>query len=62
MTTHFKDYNQSFNGSGTASLSQLLQDLVPENPASVVNLQLTFFSKNGLVIWFEESNRRTALD
>ena len=62
MTTHFKDYNQSFTGSDMESLSQSLQDLVSENPASVVNLQLTFLTRRtGRLSGVEESNRRTPL-
>ena len=56
MTTHFKDYNQSFTGSDMESLSRSLQDLASANPHSVVNLQLTFLTKeNGLDTWLLKS-------
>ena len=52
MTTHFKDYNQSFTGSGMENLSRLLQEVALANHPSVVTLQLIFLTKeNGSVTW-----------
>jgi len=52
MTTHFKDYKQSFTGSGMESLSQSLQDLASGKVPSAVNCVLTFSLKeNESVTW-----------
>ena len=52
MHTPTKDCSRSYTGFDLESLSQLLQALVLVNPASVVNSQLTFSTKeNGLVTW-----------
>ena len=62
MTTPFKDYNQSFTGSGTESLSRLLQEVALENRPSVVTLQLTFLTKeNGSVTWLSKNQTAVQL-
>src|SRR5210317_394920 len=56
MTTPFKDYNQSFTGSGTESLSALLQDQARANRPSVGTYVLTCLTKeNGSVTWHLKS-------
>ena len=62
MTTHFKDYKTSFTGSGTESLSRLLQDQGLENRPSVVTYALTCLTKaNGSVTWLLKSQTAVQL-
>jgi 5S rRNA maturation endonuclease (ribonuclease M5) len=56
MITHFEDYKQSFTGSGTESLSRLLQVQGSENHHSVVTYVLTCSTaENGSVSWHLKS-------
>ena len=62
MSTHFKDFNQSFTGSGTESLSRLLQDQGLENRPSVATYVLTCLTKeNGSVTWHLKSQTAVQL-
>ena len=62
MTTPFKDYNTSFTGSGTESLSRLLQDQGLANRPSVATYVLTCLTKeNGSVTWHLKSQTAVQL-
>ncbi len=62
MTTPFKDYKTNFTGSGTESLSRLLQDQALVNRPSVATYVLTCLTKeNGSVTWHLKSQTAVQL-